>query len=41
MGVDFEEGAKPECPEKLKSARLRLTETQPTYNICSGGGRRD
>ena len=32
---------KPECPEKTLKARLRSTETQSTYNICSRGGRCD
>ena len=29
----FCEGMKPECPEKTLEVRLRLTETQSTYNI--------
>ena len=28
-----------EYPEKTLEVRLRSTETQPTYNICSRGGR--
>ena len=32
---------KPEFPEKTLEVRLRSTETLPTDNICSRGGRRD
>ena len=34
-------GRKPDCPEKTLEVRLRSTETQFTYYICSRGGRRD
>ena len=34
-------GRKPECPEETLEVKLRSTETQSTYNICSRGGRRD
>ena len=34
-------GRKPECPEETLEVKLRSTETQSTYNICSWGGRRD
>ena len=37
MGADFGEGGKPEYFEKTPQVRLRLTETQPTYDC---GGRR-
>jgi len=30
-----------ECPEKILKVRLRSTETQLTYNICSRGGWHD
>ena len=30
-----------EYPEKTLEVKLRSTETQPTYNICGRGGRRD
>ena len=33
MGVDFCRGRKLECLEKTLKVRLRLSETQPTYNI--------
>ena len=32
---------KSECSENTLEVRLRSTETQPVYNICSKGGRRD
>ena len=41
LGVNFEEGGNLECPEKTLEVRLRSTETQSTYNICSRGGRCD
>ena len=40
-GLLFLWGRKPECPEETLEIRLRSTETQSTYNICSRGGRRD
>ena len=40
-GSWFTGGRKPECQEKTLEVRLRSTETQPTYNICSRVGRRD
>ena len=41
LGVNFEEGGNRECPEETLEVRLRSTETQSTYNICSRSGRRD
>ena len=40
-GSQFWGGRKRECPEKTLEVRLRSTETQSTYNICSRGGRHD
>ena len=37
----FSGGRKPECPEETLEVRLRPTETQSTYYICSRGERRD
>ena len=37
----FRGGRKPECPDETLEVRLRSTETQSTYNICSSGEMRD
>ena len=41
LGVNVWWGRKRECPEETLKVRLRSTQTQSTYNICSRGGRSD